>query len=85
MATKAAAQAKAPAAKAPAAKKALTGKTLIVTQIGGATGKGPKMQETLIGLGLGRIRSTRELQDTPSIRGMITCVRHLVRVEEKKG
>ena len=66
-------------------KKAISGKTLIVTQLGGSTGKGPKMHETLIGLGLGRIRSTRELQDTPSVRGMITRVRHLVTVEEKKG
>ena len=56
-----------------------------MTQTGGATGKGPKMQETLIGLGLGRIRQSRELQDTPEVRGMITRVRHLVRVEEKKG
>ena len=65
------------------AKKATTGKMLIVTQIAGGTGKGPKMLETLIGLGLGRVRSTRELQDTPSVRGMITRVRHLVTVEEK--
>jgi len=61
-----------------------SGKSLVVTQIGGATGKGPKMKETLIGLGLGRIRSTREVQDTPAIRGMINRVRHLVSVEEKK-
>ena len=67
------------------ATKTAAGKTLIVTQTGGATGNGPKMKETLIGLGLGRIRSTRELEDTPSIRGMLTRVRHLVRVEEKKG
>lgn len=66
------------------AKKAASGKTLVVTQVAGATGNGPKMKETLIGLGLGRIRATRELEDTPSIRGMITRVRHLVRVEEKK-
>lgn len=70
------------ATKAPA-KKTLSGKTLVVTQIAGATGKGPKMHETLIGLGLGRIRASRELQDTPSIRGMITRVRHLIKVEEK--
>jgi len=67
------------------AKKTISGNKLVVTQTGGSTGKGPKMQETLIGLGLGRIRSTRELQDTPSIRGMLTRVRHLVSVEEKKG
>ena len=66
------------------AKKAASG-TVVVTQIGGTTGNGPKMKETLIGLGLGRINATRELQDTPSIRGMIRQVRHLVRVEEKKG
>jgi large subunit ribosomal protein L30 len=65
-------------------KKVLTGKTLIVTQTGGTSGNGPKMKETLIGLGLGKVRATRELQDTPSIRGMITCVRHLVTVVEKK-
>ena len=72
------------APKAPA-KKAASENKLIVTQISGSDGKGPKMKETLVGLGLGRIRSTRELQDTPSIRGMITRVRHLVTVEEKKG
>ncbi|MFA5041060.1 MAG: 50S ribosomal protein L30 [Bdellovibrionales bacterium] len=61
-----------------------TGKTLIVKQIGGTSGNGPKMKETLIGLGLGRVNATRELQDTPSVRGMITRVRHLVTVVEKK-
>ncbi|MFA4994714.1 MAG: 50S ribosomal protein L30 [Bdellovibrionales bacterium] len=60
-----------------------SGKMLIVTQIGGTTGKGPKMKETLLGLGLGRIRKTSELQDTPAIRGMLTRVRHLVTVVEK--
>ncbi|MDR3424189.1 MAG: 50S ribosomal protein L30 [Alphaproteobacteria bacterium] len=66
------------------AKKATSGKMLIVTQTGGTSGNGPKMKETLLGLGLGRIRAVRVLQDTPSIRGMITRVRHLVSVEEKK-
>jgi large subunit ribosomal protein L30 len=62
-----------------------TGKTLIVKQTGGTTGNGPRMKETLLGLGLGRINATREVQDSPSIRGMLTKVRHLVTVEEKKG
>ena len=61
-----------------------SGKMLVVTQTGGTTGKGPKMKETLLGLGLGRIRKTRELQDTPAVRGMLTRVRHLVTVVEKK-
>lgn len=71
-----------------ATKKAETkksGKTIIVKQIASGYGNGPKMKETLIGLGLRRVNSTRELQDTAAIRGMITRVRHLVSVEEKKG
>jgi large subunit ribosomal protein L30 len=38
---------------------------------------------TLRGLGLRRIGSVSELIDTPSVRGMINKVRHLVRVEER--
>ncbi|MDX2027303.1 MAG: 50S ribosomal protein L30 [Alphaproteobacteria bacterium] len=60
-------------------------KTLIVRQTHGATGRKPGHRETLIGLGLGRTNQVRELEDTPSVRGMITKVRHLVRIEEKKG
>jgi len=35
----------------------------------------------LIGLGLNKMNKTRELEDTPSVRGMINKVHHLVRVE----
>ncbi len=72
------------ATKSTAKKATTSGKTLTVTQIAGASGNGPRMKETLIGLGLGKVRATRELIDTPSVRGMITRVRHLVKVEEKK-
>ena len=41
------------------------------------------MRETLVGLGLGNRHAQSELEDTPAVRGMITKVRHLVRVEEK--
>ena len=37
---------------------------------------------TLKGLGLRRLHQTVELLDTPSVQGMISKVRHLVRVEE---
>ena len=37
---------------------------------------------TLIGLGLNKIGRTRDLEDTPSVRGMINKVKHLVRVEQ---
>jgi len=62
---------------------AKSGKTLLVTQTGSRFRKMPGMKETLIGLGLGRIRSSRELEDTPAIRGMLFKVRHLVSVKEK--
>ncbi len=37
---------------------------------------------TLIGLGLNRLHKTRELENTPSVRGMIDKVRHLLRIED---
>ncbi len=42
-----------------------------VTQIKSALGRKPGQKETLVGLGLNKIRATRELEDTPSARGMI--------------
>ena len=39
---------------------------------------------TLRGLGLGKIRRTRTLEDTPAVRGMIRAVQHLVEVVEDK-
>ena len=44
-------------------------------------GRKPGQKETLTGLGLNKIRRTRELEDTPSVRGMIRKVQHLVRVD----
>jgi large subunit ribosomal protein L30 len=57
-------------------------KTLTVIQTGSPIGRKPGQRETLLGLGLKRIRGSRVLEDTPSIRGMIRKVAHLVRVEE---
>jgi large subunit ribosomal protein L30 len=57
-------------------------KTVKVTQIHSVAGRKPGQKETLIGLGLNKIRRTRELEDTPSVRGMIRKVAHLVSVEE---
>ncbi|MDD3288365.1 MAG: 50S ribosomal protein L30 [Alphaproteobacteria bacterium] len=56
-------------------------KTLEVIQTGSITGVKPGMKETLVGLGLGKPRSCRELEDTPAVRGMIKKVRHLVSVK----
>lgn len=53
-----------------------------VTQVGSGNGQKPGQQQTLIGLGLNKLRRTRELEDTPAVRGMIRKVSHLVKVEE---
>ena len=52
-----------------------------VTQIASALGRKPGQKATLIGLGLNKIRRIRELEDTPSVRGMICKVAHPVKVE----
>jgi large subunit ribosomal protein L30 len=57
---------------------ATTKKTITVTQIGSLSGQKPGMRENLLGIGLGSIGKTMQLEDTPAVRGMITKVRHLV-------
>ena len=56
-------------------------KTLKVTQIGSPIGRPFDQEQTLKGLGLNKRHRTRTLEDTPAVRGMITKVRHLVKVE----
>jgi large subunit ribosomal protein L30 len=56
-------------------------KTVKVTQLGSPIGRKPGQKETLIGLGLNKRHRTRELEDTPAVRGMIRKVAHLVKVE----
>ncbi len=56
--------------------------TVKVTQIKSPIGRPADQRETLKGLGLNKMHRTRELEDTPSVRGMIAKVSHLVRVEE---
>jgi large subunit ribosomal protein L30 len=55
--------------------------TLKVTQTGSPIRRTKDQRATLAGLGLGRIGRVRELEDTPSVRGMIAKVQHMVRVE----
>ena len=56
--------------------------TVKVTQTGSPIGRRKDQRATLVGLGLNKMNRTRELEDTPSVRGMIAKVNHLVRVEE---
>ena len=52
-----------------------------VTQTRSAIGRLSDQRKTLVGLGLNKIGRTRELEDTPSVRGMINKVKHLIRIE----
>jgi len=63
-----------------AAKKA--GSTIRVTQIGSPIGRRKDQRQTLVGLGLNKMHRTRELEDTPAVRGMIDKVKHLVRIDD---
>ena len=56
--------------------------TLRVTQIRSAIRRPKDQGATLRGLGLGKMNRTRELEDTPAVRGMIDKVKHLVRVDD---
>ena len=57
-------------------------KTVTVTQTGSPIRRRNDQRQTLAGLGLNKMHKTRELEDTPSVRGMISKVSHLVQVEE---
>lgn len=52
-----------------------------VTQVKSPIARRHDQRETLIGLGLNKMNRTRELEDTPAVRGMINKVRHLLQVE----
>ena len=56
--------------------------TVKVRHIKSSIGRPKDQRATLVGLGLNKINRIRELEDTPSVRGMIAKVSHLVRVEE---
>lgn len=59
-------------------------KTITVEQIGSPIRREDSQRQTLIGLGLNKRHRVVTLQDTPSIRGMLHKVRHLVRVQDSK-
>jgi large subunit ribosomal protein L30 len=75
--TKTASAAPKAAAKKPA------GKTVTVRQIGSPIGRPDAQRGTLIGLGLNKMHKTRTLEDTPSVRGMIKSIPHLVEIVEE--
>ena len=58
----------------------MAAKTIKVTQTGSPIRRPTDQRATLIGLGLNKMHKTRELADTPEVRGMIAKVHHLVEV-----
>ena len=60
------------------------GKTIVVKQIGSPIRRPAKQRQTLIGLGLNKMHKTRELEDTPSVRGMVNSIPHLVQIVEER-
>ncbi|MDH3993176.1 MAG: 50S ribosomal protein L30 [Gammaproteobacteria bacterium] len=56
--------------------------TIKVTQVKSAHGRLKNHRASMAGLGLRRIGHTVEVEDTPSVRGMINKVHYLVRVED---
>ena len=63
----------------------MTKKTIVVQQVASAARRPAIQTATLKGLGLNKIRRTRELEDTPAIRGMVTKISHLVKIVEERG
>jgi large subunit ribosomal protein L30 len=59
-------------------------KTIKVEQTGSAIRRHASQRATLIGLNLNKIGRVSELEDTPSVRGMIAKVQHLVRIVGEK-
>lgn len=57
-------------------------KLIKVTQVKSPIGRKDYQEKNLIGLGLNKLNRSKLLEDTPSIRGMINKVSHLVEVEE---
>ncbi|MBK8458063.1 MAG: 50S ribosomal protein L30 [Phyllobacteriaceae bacterium] len=54
-----------------------------VEQIGSPSRRPAEQRATLVGLGLNKMNRRRTLEDTPSVRGMIARVQHLVRVVDE--
>jgi large subunit ribosomal protein L30 len=66
------------------AKKEVAKKTVTVEQTGSPIRRPAVQRATLIGLGLNKMHRVSVLEDTPSVRGMIRAVQHLVRVVDEK-
>ena len=60
-------------------------KTIVVKQVGSPIRRPAIQRQTLIGLGLNKMHKTRAREDTPSVRGMVNSIPHLVEIIEERG
>ena len=60
------------------ASKNTASKKITLKQTGSGYGRVKDQQKSLYGLGLGKIGRVVSLEDTPSVRGMVNKVRHLL-------
>ena len=56
---------------------------IVVKQVKSVIGRPTAQRNVVSALGLGRIGKTKELEDTPAVRGMVAKVSHLVEIVEK--
>ena len=60
-------------------------KTIVVKQVASAARRPAVQTATLKGLGLNKMNRTRELEDTPAVRGMVAKIPHLAVIIEERG
>lgn len=59
--------------------------TIVVKQIGSPIRRPKNQRAILKGLGLNKMHRTRELEDTPAIRGMVAKIPHMVEIVEERS
>lgn len=59
--------------------------TVLIKQTGSPIRRKNDQRATLMGLGLNKLHRVRELEDTPSVRGMIAKVAHMVQILEERA
>jgi len=59
-----------------------TDRDVKVTLVRSPIGHESSQRRTLVGLGLGKLNSSKVLKDSPELRGMVNKVSHLIKVEE---
>ena len=62
----------------------MAGSKIKIVQVHSPIGRKSDQRKTLVGLGLNKINRTSILEDTPSIRGMVSKVKHLVKIVDEK-